>query len=375
MDVLITSFGRDYRQSRLEHDRRMPFYGMPPAIVAESGTGLKPDHIPFILAEQVLMDGEFYERLTTLPHPLYTEVADFFKSAFSAGRVKLIDIDELPKNQPDTLNQMLEFDLNDLGKWEQAFKESKRIRKTLSLGSQLIGSRFEEELWENIYKQTALRLEPGSKRNVEKDFPLNFRGTWPISRATVRREPLPAEVSARIDAELLQTHLAYVNLNIVNSFIHGAQIYDWADMDPFYTSKANGTDNPETRPFESAKRVISLLFPNFAFTETRRFLKLLDDPRIGEVRSLFEQATKNPEQYDQRWAQQILNDMFDAEHRITTISNRLSWHCFPFSILPFPFSLLGTIAEKIGSQHLVNSERQPLEWAYFLRSFSYQRGE
>lgn len=380
MKLLLTSFGRDYRENKLKPGDADVFYGMPPALFAREAAALRPDCSAFILADYVLMDGQSFERLTGSPHPLYADVAAFFTIAKAEGLIVLVDYEAVLQQKKPLLDGMLERDMAELEPWVALTRDSMRIW---------------QQLLSNGARQTMDILSCNT--DVQRNFAVH-QDTWPVLMPDTAHHMLSAHVMAHVchftdmplhealnSAKtrrkatvkrqlkgLISSYLAYVNANILLSHHFDAGVCDWADFTPFYNDKflRVGTQSPAQEPASNGlNKLFSLVFPTVRLEDPKRLVKLMRDKRLIELRSLCRDAASGAVSFDDKFANSVLREVFAIERKVSSIRNKISWLSLPLGFVPVLGNFIQKPIEELIARPLEKRHRNPYNWFFVISDY------
>lgn len=364
MKQLFTTFGRDYRFDRLEHNKSDIFYGMPPALITQQDSYFIPDYSAFLLSDEVVMDGVFFERLIHNPHPLYKKVSSFFKLAYDEGIVTLSDYDNIYSNDSILLNEMLKKDLENIELWKDVLKNSQNIWNEIlkNTNSEIIHeiSREEQRL-ENIRPQMRYEVLDEKQRELELSH-TNFLKHLGIDTL--------AKSNNFYTEKTLRSYFSYINSNILLSYFHGAAIFDWPDLFPFYQEKFLGVGlNSPTINNDKAQleKLFSLIFPDIKYHNPSKFIKLIQHKGVEELRTLCNKATNGVVVFNHDYGINILQQALEAEQIISKKQKQLSWYSTPLGLIPGIGAFIQKPIEELAGKYIDAKYKKPMQW-YFIVS-------
>jgi hypothetical protein len=374
--TLFTSFGRNFLYSDEMPDSAGIFYEMPPIVMPAGDTPFLPDPTSFILSEAVLMDGQSYERLTTMAHPLYSTVAAFFKEARAAQLIELVDFETTLRPHISRLDEMLVQDLQH-PQWSRVLLESTVIwsKLTQHASPPLQNSFSISHLRDSI----PVRCEPDHVNvhlaRMADGASQDFSHLWSI--VDKYQEAGATNNSAQWLVDRVTRYLAYTNANMLLAQEHRAGIYDWADFTPFYREKVSPALNGIGQPQELNRAPLQALFEFFApsviFDSPKDLIKLLRDKRIEDLRRICARAAEGKVFFDQEYALRTMMEVFKIERRISALKSKISWLTLPLSFAGHLSHILHKPLEEAMSHTVENELRKPFNWFFLIRDFVESR--
>jgi hypothetical protein len=336
MELIFTSFG-------LSHlPLHVPFFRLPPFDLST----LKPDYTALLLCDQLIFDGESFERLSDKNISAlsgYSQMAEVIKALHAEGFVRVEDFSAVVDENRELLETMLERDLKMLDLWAPPLKESIQIWQNfieandrsvvdrLLISTRTFSSKMEEMAYMDI------------KPHVISHFALEA-----IESATKRRR---AEHRAAL-RDMLTQYMSYVNANLVLSRSLDAGFLDWSNFAPFYRNKflmVGHEDRPEQKKIDQVKQLFEVSFPDLTFWDTKPLIKALTDKRIFELRDLVDKAAQGEVEFDREFATRTFQEVLGIERRLDRVRNIVSYATLPIGFIPW----IGTPAQK-GIDELVN---------------------
>jgi hypothetical protein len=360
MEVLLTSFGIAEQSS---NDGL--FYRMPPAAMTlplKPGERLRPDYTALLLCDRLVIDAAAWDRLSSgAHHPLYEETADLMQRLHGEGLLRIEDFTAVLGTEAPLLEEMTTGDLRGgTGRWLQhlyewadgwdEFVQSETGRNI----SRLLRMHLPEELG---YRQ--LHQLPGADYDCAPPVTI-----WLTDGSTSMSDmpDLPLHVSQRdrsseslrrllrsdrqLAKNVIRRLLDYVNANLLLARHYNLGLHDWSHFNTFYRSKflavGQGTP-PGVEGREKIKQLFEVSFPELNTWDPSRFMKILTDKRIAELRRLVDSAISANAEFDREFAARTLQEVLWLEKRTTRVRNIASWITLPLGFLP----MVGTPVEKL----------------------------
>ena len=329
MKIMLTSFGIDRNEihpsshaipmmrsalqmhlSSIAYQRGyQPFKRMPPLDMRSIANGLVPEYSLLILCDKLIFDTISFEYLTEeMDLPLFEPVGRTLALLEHEGFLELRDYKSILAENSSLLERMTQNDLLSVGQWSAAMRSSSRI-------------------WRSFTNELDSKLGAGSK---------DFVSHSPVASGPHRREAL-------------SSYLSYVNANLVLSNAMEAGLHDWEDFQPFYHRKflAIGRDNQElTSRAEISRQLFDIAFPEFAIRSPEHFMSLLTHKRVGELRSLIEEASRGDAEFDDAFARSVFREVIGVERNLGKRRRLLGYLTFPIGFLPFVGNYAQFLAEQ-----------------------------
>ncbi|MBN1126935.1 MAG: hypothetical protein JXA82_18175 [Sedimentisphaerales bacterium] len=385
MNMLFSAFGRDYRTPRLPTESNHIFYGMPPVQLVRDAPWFTPDYSAFILADKVIMDGVFFDRLISKPHLLYKMAAEFFGSAKKEGFIELVDFEATIDNHRELIDSMMERDLRSIEPWIPVLQESIQIwRNIIANSSKEIQEMLmlDNHAFDHIsYIKNGLGHFSDCRTNHEhySDFRLST-GHFPdlpvsqiydisldnaLEYSSKRRK---ASIRNALQ-ERIAAYLAYVNANIILSARYQAPIYDWSDFTPFYRDKFLGVgqlSNTIESEVKQLRHLFTLFFPRIQIDSSKRFFKILRNKRIASLRKLCRSAVENNTVFDDEFAKRTLAEVFKIDQKVSAHMRKVSWLTLPLGAIPYAGTFVQKALEESIGAYVTKKDRKPYDWFFVM---------
>jgi len=326
--------------------RYQPFRKMPPLDMRSIANGLAPEYSLLILCDKLVFDSDSFSYLTEYPDdPLFGAAGHTLSLLKREGFLELRDYRAILAENGDLLTRMTQNDLMSVGQWSDAMRNSSRIWREF-VGS--LGSFFD-----GAASRSGLNTKNLSDHVKQHDKIAAMLDAQPL---LFRREKVSA-------------YLSYVNANLILSNEMEAGLHDWEDFQPFYHRKfpAVGRENAELPALAVASRqLFDIAFPEFAIQSPEHFMKLLTHRRIGELRSLIEEASRGGVEFDENFARSVFHEVIGAERTLGKRRRLLGYLTFPIGFLPFVGNYAQFLAEQGAESLMERRLKKKFRWFYLL---------
>jgi hypothetical protein len=306
-----------------------PFRRMPPLDMRSMANGFAPEYSLLILCDKLVFDAFSFEYLTEQMNlPVFEPVGRTLALLKREGFLELRDYTSILAENSSLLARMTQNDLQSTGQWSGAMRSSSRIWRSFTDGlDSKLGSPARNLAWHS-----------------------------PVASGPHRREAL-------------SSYLSYVNANLILSNEMEAGLHDWEDFQPFYHRKflAVGRENPELlTPAEASRQLFDIAFPEFAIRSPEHFMSLLTHKRVGELRSLIEEASRGNVEFDGAFARSVFHEIIGVERTLGKRRRLLGYLTFPIGFIPFVGNYAQFLAEQ-GAESVVERRlKKKFRWFYLL---------
>jgi len=350
MQILLTSFGLSHVPRRAEA-RPDAFYRMPPVSISQMTRDFMPDYSVLLLAEQIILDSNTYERPLSGRNRAYGTVALMIRMLHDEGFVRLEDFDAIVQEHRSLLEAVLEKDLRDLDGWVPALRESFAAWRG-----------FLESM-----RESRLSHHTGMDVHMAEFYAADFYHL--IGEGFESSEMGKQAEHRQALREALAEYLSYVNANLLLCHSLQCGFHDWCDFQPFYRDKfltIARESGPGAREIESMKRLFEVSFPEFTFWHPDNIIRALKDRRIRELRAVVDKAVRGELTLDREFAVRVLKEVLKIERSIVRLRNIVSWATMPLGFIP----VVGTPVQKALEEGIVqpvaSRRRREFRWFYFI---------
>lgn len=343
MKLLLTSFAIE---SSINLDTRYPpfceiirggaqdiFYRMPPISLHAANNNFIPDYSTLLLCDKIIVDESSFDLMQQDRMYLYSGFAETLRVLKHEGFVELVDFETILRTNRELLEGMVENDLRRATRWIQPLKKSVNI-------------------WSDMIRYLASFYETvdDKEKNVIQD--VSHMTLNPISGIVGHIEMMERQGDEEnLDSDIppylittIRSYLTYINSNIIISSQLHTGFHDWADFVPFYERKFSPEQKiPRTqRKIESMQKLFAISFPEFSVKDAPTLIRILKDKRISDLRALVDEAAEGRAAFDEKFAHNILLEVFKLERKSTRYRRIISYLTLPLDLLPG----LGTFAAK-----------------------------
>jgi hypothetical protein len=314
-----------------------PFKRMPPLDMRSIANGFAPEYSLLILCDKLIFDTSSFEYITEqVDLPLFESVGRTLELLKREGFLELRDYKAILAENSSLLSRMNQNDLLSVGQWSETMQSSSRIWRSFING---LDSQFGLEA-------------------------RNFSAHAPGGSRLLRREAL-------------SSYLSYVNANLILSNEMEAGLHDWEDFQPFYHRKflAVGRDDPERLDLaEASRQLFDVAFPEFAIRSPEHFISLLSHKRVGELRSLIDEASRGAVVFDEEFARSVFREVIGVERTLGKRRRLLGYLTFPIGFVPFVGSYAQFLAEQGTASLMEQQLRKKFRWFYLLSDLADKQG-
>jgi hypothetical protein len=185
------------------------------------------------------------------------------------------------------------------------------------------------------------------------------------------RNPSPYAIPDRrvLRRETLSSYLSYANANLILSNEMGAGLHDWEDFQPFYHQKflAVGCDDAGLSAVgEASHQLFDIAFPEFTIRSPEHFMTLMTHRRVGELRSLIEEASRGDVEFDEGFARSVFREVIGVERTLGKRKRLLGYLTFPIGFLPFVGNYAQFLAEQGAESFMERRLKNKFRWFYLL---------
>jgi hypothetical protein len=372
MKLILTSFGLSHL-TRESHQERNVFYRMPPVSMSHISEKFMPDYSTLLLTDKIIIDNETYNRLISDYHPVYKDVSLMIRNLYDEGFVQIEDFNEVVKSEEPFLEQMLERDLKEVELWVNPLKESMKNWETFI-------NKFNDDLRNEIFKDNIeyhtedhLRYHHYSFTH-EMHYAMHYKRNQ-LSEMYYLVESLNSSTKRKKSEyrDVLKKHLidylSYINTNLLLSYKFDAGFHDWQDFHPFYREKfiRIGRDSsPAEKEIQNINKLFEISFPEFSNWRPKSVIKALKDKRITELRTLVDSACNGEIEFDTKFANSILTEVFKIESNISKIRNIVSYITLPLGFIPVVGTPIQKVIEESILQPIQYKQRKKFRWFYMI---------
>jgi hypothetical protein len=230
---------------------------------------------------------------------------------------------------------MLEYDLNNLDQWVNSLRESldtwrsfvEMVHPLIAHSSDTSGKAncqiMVSEYVDGITASISTVSEPS-----EDSFDTLGEALSSSRKRRLRKYRQPLR-------DTLSSYLTYVNANLILANELSAAFHDWADFLPFYNRKfmAIGKETIDSETQSAPLReLFSVAFPQLSIRNTRQLMKVLNDKRLCELRSLVAGAAAGEVIFDKDFAERTLSELLGIEQTAKKWRNVTSYVTMPIGM-------------------------------------------
>lgn len=382
MDIILTSFGLSHLDNTNKSSDR--FYRMPPAALSTLGRGFIPDYAVLLLCDRIILDEETFSRFKEEDEDTYSgyhDVAKTLLTLYDEGFVKLENFDAIIDNNRDYLDAMLQDDLNNIDTWIAPLQESHQswleFVRTMQghIFNDYVSSRdkYISEEDENLQKRLSeqhihlyLHLSKNRWINASDNIQLyELSGNSQHNNTTNRfHEGL---------RHILAEYISYVNANLLLSKSLNAGFHDWFDFAPFYARRFKLRDEDQAigqARIQKIKQLFSVTFPDISMWDEKKLIKALRDNRLHDLRLLVDQAVRDKEDFDQKFANNVLREVLRIEYKVKRKRKIISYATLPIDFIPWVGGIVQKGAEELLGHVVEEKDKEELGWFYLISDLS-----
>jgi hypothetical protein len=334
------------------------FRHLPPLDMRMPSRGLRLEYSLLLLCDQVILDISSFERLLDEPDPALKSVSQTIKLLRNEGFLQLVDYDGILEGNARLLEKMTDNDLKSVDQWLDTLASSGRI-------------------WSKFIASVGPAIGVQRPRFDQSGVPLELEH-MPVHFAVHARSHQPARAHDREFTRMkLGYYLTYVNANLILSNATEAGLHDWADFAPFYRQKfltVGHDDPPGSAEADASHQLFELAFPEFAIDSPQQLLKVLQDRRVRELRSLIKQASTGSVVFDEAFARAVFGEVLGVEWRLAKKRRLLGYLTLPISFIPFVGTYAQLLAQEVAGTVLERRLTKPYRWFYLLSDLGHQEG-
>lgn len=358
MNILLTSFGLGETFNLEQHKNLSLFYRMTPMKLVDFE--LMPDIAVLLLFNKAFMDEGTYYSLDKLVKQedfkkvKITNAKETLKELVNEGFIELVDYAEILKNNEQLLGKMLENDINSIENWINPLAESVKIWNSSNLSNLFHNS---THYFAGFIPYSAHMA--GREKSVSETV------------LTLLRHNKNEEALGHFK-RILIPYLQNVNANLVLSQYLNTGFHDWHDFYPFYRQKFLSIGQGELL-IEKESRVVNQLFevsfPEFSVTNAKKFMRIITDNRITELRNLIQDAVDGIVEFNLEFAKNTFKEVLKNERNIYRYRNIVSYLTIPLGLLtlnPAISTLVQKGTEEIIGKIIEDEFKQNHKWFYLL---------
>jgi hypothetical protein len=387
MKIMLTSFGIDrseidaapysmpmmragFEVDRATYDREFfayfahygargyqPFKRMPPLDMRSIVNGFAPEYSLLILCDKLIFDASSFEYLTEEEdQPQFESVGRTLALLKREGFLELRDYRAILAENSSLLESMIQNDLRSTDQWYDAMHSSFEIWTSFLYGSDLAF-----RLWPSAPNARDMRSPSGIWRSFIHELSSQFKlGPRDRSPHIYYQDVLRSDT--------LTSYLSYVNSNLILSNEMEAGLHDWQDFQPFYHQKFLAVGRRARLPdlAKASHQLFDIAFPEFVVRSPEHFMSLLTHRRVGELRSLIEEASRGDVEFDEDFARSVFREVIGVERALGKRRRLLGYLTFPIGFLPVVGSYAQFLAEQGAASLMEKRLRKKFRWFYLL---------
>ncbi len=323
---------------------------LPPLNIRSSINEFVPEYSLLVLCDKLVLDRLSYERLTNESETMLKTAGKTMKLLRNEGFLDVVDYAALLHDNTNLLTKMTENDLRSVDQWTEALSSSLETwYRFVQAAEPKIGMERAAQYYlhghrsEDVIRILLLLDSPGWGRLDE----------W--ERHYVR--------------ESLELYLTYVNANIILSNVLSAGLHDWDDFLPFYRQKfltVGQEDLSTSAAARASDQLFDLAFPEFSITSPEHLIRLLEHRRVGELRTLIDDASRGSVAFDKDFARSVFREVFGTEQRLGRQRRLLGYLTLPISFIPLVGNFAQPLLQEAIGTLLENRLKKPYRWFYML---------
>jgi len=363
MDVVLSSFCFN------DSGHLQGWYrGTPPVSFRSLGASFCPDYAAILLGDRFYVDSLTVERVEQMP--AFAEHQELFVALRNAGRLETVDYAAIVEPYAEVIKRSVSADLKDMAKWRKPYMELvtrwcelrdfargiefSRADRASGLGRDdsvkevLLGIAYLGDMLPGMLDERVLIALKNWRRSVSH-----------YHRMQTRR--------------VLAAYLGHVASMLCLADCLGAVIHDWSDIEPLYTHKLSETPVGKSNRREVARqatcrKLMELVMPDFHPETPTALARILDDPRIEQLRRLVDNAVLRDVELDERYANELLRSALSQENRLQSYRKLVGWLSMPLSFVPWAGTALEKAAQITAERVIENRVRGDNAWFFLLSS-------
>jgi hypothetical protein len=355
MNTVISSFA-NIADPDSTSQKRSIFHQMPPSSLrAPDGSSLSPDYAVLLVSDQLIVDVNSYDRLTTNRHWSYNRVADLFRALKHEGFIQIEDFSTHLEGTDSDISARVSADM-------ATHDWNLELRESLDVWSAFI----------NTTAKTLRGLEQHYVHWGSSDDANDLSFLMHSLKSEARREHLSLEYANRRSeegswvAEVLPAYLTYIHTNIELSRRLRAPIHDWSDYLPFYRRLAAGEQSRMSQAAAQAEKLFSVSFRELEPTTTAQIMRILTDKRVAALRAMIDSAVRGDIVFDRDFAVATLREALARANRMARFRSLTSYATMPLGLVPVVGTPLSKVAEEVAGATHDRIQRRSLDWFYLI---------
>ncbi len=359
MKIMLTSFGiaQDYLGPMSKYELPSVFDGMPPLDMRSVSSGFGPEYSLLVLCDKLVINESSFEQLMEQPAPLYKSVSEVMKLLRDEGFLEMADYSAVLRSNGHLLSRMTENDLKSVSQWVDSLASSVQTWQNFALAA-----------WPTLGFKQPPEIHPLTASLLEVQPHGELRHALMRSYSPPRRLA-DYEHMAPLVRDILQSYLTYVNANLIISNELQVGLHDWEDFLPFYRQKflAIGRDDlPEAAAAEASQQLFDIALPEFSVRSPRHLLALLKHKRVGELRTLINEASTGRVIFDEDFARSVFREVFGIERKLGKQRRLLGYLTLPIGYIPLVGNFAQMLLQEAAGTLLERRLTKPYRWFYML---------
>lgn len=393
MKILLTSFGTDFTPKEKSANQRSWFQHLPPLKPALAGDLWTPDYASLLLADQIVIDTDSYERLTHSEAPV-KPMAEMLEALHDEGFIHLENYQEILTNATEQLLSETEADITDLTKWFEPIEASMVIwKESVQAFRENMRTCIHDRLldWNTIKpldfldfnEEKVRKTLDGHERRIQEfnqlDSELANKYMHGFYGAVAKRtsEMIQSYRHGTISVDdlhilenIIRKYVQQINSNLFLSQSCDCPLLDWPDYSPFYMVKL--TDDPHIKHNKVAEKIEELFtisFPEFTFWSAKKVIAALKHPAIKDLRALVNEAVEGRITFNEEFGRQTLMKAFSRELSVGKMRKITSYATIPAGLIPVIGPPVQKVSEEVITSAIESKMKQNDRWFYLISTF------
>lgn len=356
MKVLLSNYAAHV--SSIPNNIEM-FTGMIPPVIA-SGDRLDLDYSALMFFDRLVLDQHCYEHVESLNVPPFRNLQSSLKMLKEEGYLELVNFGEIAKKHQAQIRAAALAASKDFETWipelQRHIQEWKLIRPSMK---QVLGKYFTE--WDEVCIGISCLIN-------ERTGKLDTQESDKVEKLIFSRKLRRSEAEREIISRVLLPSLEMVHLNLfVANDLNCRNLFDWQTLDGFYKKKFDyhllRNFDEENLEIRAMREFFNVAFHPFTPREASEWIKLLEDPRIKDLRERVKDAAQNSERFDAAFAEKALASRDFAKERLNRIQKIVGWVTLPLELIPFP--AVDRVVEGVVMRYAESKLLREHRWLYF----------